>query len=93
VAVYDTTPNPFGLPPGWLVVGGTSAASPFIAGVIGLAGNASIYTPAYSYKHTSALFDVIGGSTGSCGGGYLCTAVKGYDGPTGLGTPNGTGAF
>jgi hypothetical protein len=24
---------------------------------------------------------------------YLCTAQAGYDGPTGLGTPNGTGAF
>ncbi|HZD70428.1 MAG TPA: hypothetical protein VFA45_16475, partial [Actinomycetes bacterium] len=24
---------------------------------------------------------------------YLCTAVAGYDGPTGLGTPNGSGAF
>ena len=26
-------------------------------------------------------------------GSYLCTAGTGYDGPTGLGTPNGTGAF
>ena len=26
-------------------------------------------------------------------GSYLCTALGGYDGPTGLGTPNGTGAF
>jgi hypothetical protein len=33
------------------------------------------------------------GSNGNCGGSYLCTAKKGYDGPTGLGTPNGTGAF
>jgi hypothetical protein len=24
---------------------------------------------------------------------YLCTGVLGYDGPTGNGTPNGTGAF
>jgi hypothetical protein len=24
---------------------------------------------------------------------YLCQAGAGYDGPTGLGTPNGTGAF
>ena len=93
LAVYDTTPNPYGIPPGWLVVGGTSASAPFIAGVIGLAGNAATYGPGYSYAHPSALFDVIGGSNGFCGGGYLCTAVKGYDGPTGLGTPNGAGAF
>jgi hypothetical protein len=25
--------------------------------------------------------------------GYLCTAEPGYDGPTGLGTPNGIGGF
>jgi hypothetical protein len=31
--------------------------------------------------------------SGSCGGTYLCTGVSGYDGPTGNGTPNGTGAF
>jgi hypothetical protein len=30
----------------------------------------------------------------TCGGSYyLCAAGAGYDGPTGLGTPNGTGAF
>ena len=29
----------------------------------------------------------------SCGDDYLCTAKPGYDAPTGLGTPNGTGAF
>ena len=45
------------------------------------------------YAHTGALNDVVGGSNGSCGGSYLCTAVGGFDGPTGLGTPNGTGAF
>jgi len=25
----------------------------------------------------------------ACGADYLCTAKKGYDAPTGLGTPNG----
>jgi hypothetical protein len=47
------------------------------------------------------LFDVVGGSNGSCTGNgrkrsgqlYFCNAVTGYDGPTGLGTPNGTGGF
>jgi subtilase family serine protease len=47
----------------------------------------------YPYSHTSSLFGVTSGSNGSCGGSYLCTAGAGYDGPTGLGTPNGTGAF
>jgi hypothetical protein len=36
---------------------------------------------------------VTSGSNGSCGGTYLCTAGAGFDGPTGLGTPIGTGAF
>src|SRR5205814_520324 len=41
----------------------------------------------------TALNDVVSGSNGSCGGSYLCTAKAGYDGPTGLGTPNGVRAF
>jgi subtilase family serine protease len=93
LAVYDTTPNPFGIPPGWLIVGGTSASAPFIAGVIGLAGNAATYEAGYSYAHTSALFDPVGGSNGFCGGDYLCTGTAGYDGPTGAGSPDGVGAF
>ena len=85
--------NPYGIPPGWLIVGGTSASSPFIAGVIGLAGNASTFTTGFAYKHTSSVLDVVGGSNGYCGNDYLCTAKKGYDGPTGIGTPNGVGAL
>ena len=42
---------------------------------------------------TSALNDVVSGSNGSCSGSYLCTSAAGYDGPTGLGTPNGVSAF
>ncbi|MFL5841873.1 MAG: peptidase S8, partial [Thermoleophilaceae bacterium] len=39
-------------------------------------------------------FDVLSGSNGRCKPvGYLCTAGSGYDGPTGLGTPNGAAAF
>ena len=77
---------------GWAVVGGTSLASPLVASVYALARNAPTYgsTP---YAHTGSLFDVTSGSNGSCGGSYLCTGGAGYDGPTGLGTPNGAGAF
>ncbi len=79
---------------GWVQVGGTSASSPIIASVYALAGNTSSVTAgSYPYAHTSALNDVTSGSNGSCGGSYLCTAGTGYDGRTGLGTPNGTGAF
>jgi subtilase family serine protease len=92
VAVYDSTSYQ-GLS-GWLVFGGTSVSSPIIASVYALAGNASSVTyGSYPYSHTSSLFDVTSGSNGSCGGSYLCTAKVGYDGPTGLGTPNGAGAF
>ena len=77
---------------GWLVFGGTSVAAPLIAGVYGVNGGAVNYG-SDPYGHTSSLFDVTSGSNGSCGGSYLCTAGPGYDGPTGLGTPNGIGAF
>ncbi len=90
VSVYDT----YGNVGGWLVFGGTSVSSPIIASVYALAGNASSVNAASSlYSHTSDLYDVTSGSNGSCGGSYLCTATTGYDGPTGLGTPDGTGAF
>lgn len=78
---------------GWMVFGGTSVASPIIASVYALAGNASSVTAgSYSYSHTSSLNDVTSGSTASCGS-ILCTAAAGWDGPTGNGTPSGTGAF
>jgi hypothetical protein len=81
---------------GWAQVGGTSLSSPLIASVYALAGNTSSITyGSYPYSHTGSLFDVTSGSNSSsgCSPSYLCTAGAGYDGPTGLGTPNGTGAF
>jgi len=79
---------------GWDVYGGTSLSAPLIAGAIALAGNAkALGNDAYVYAHKSSFTDVVGGSNGSCGGDYLCTAVKGYDGPTGLGTPKGVGGL
>jgi len=92
VSVYDSFA--FQGNSGWLVFGGTSVGSPAIAAVYALAGNAASLTGAgYSYAHTSALFDVTSGSNGTCSPSYLCTAGPGYDGPTGNGTPNGSGAF
>jgi subtilase family serine protease len=78
----------------WFTVGGTSASSPIIASVYALAGNAgSVNAGSYPYSHTGGLFDVTSGSNGTCSPGYLCTGVAGYDGPTGLGTPNGSSGF
>jgi len=104
VAVYDSTADSSGNK-GWLQFGGTSVSSPLIAAVYALAGNAATINQgantgaSYAYSHTSSLYDVTSGANGSCtsrrntSAAYLCTAQAGYDGPTGLGTPNGTGAF
>ena len=91
VAVYDS--YSYQGYHGWLVFGGTSVASPIIASVYALADNASTVTyGSYPYSHPSSLNDVTAGSNGRCGSD-LCNAGSGWDGPTGLGTPNGVGAF
>jgi hypothetical protein len=74
----------------WQVFGGTSVASPIIAGVYAISGVVDLNT---TYGRPGGFHDVTSGSNGSCGGTYLCTGMTGYDGPTGLGTPNGTSAF
>jgi subtilase family serine protease len=89
VSVYWTQPGQGG----WLVFGGTSVSSPIVAAVYALAGNVASIGPSYPYANASSLFDVTDGANGTCGGSYLCSAGTGYDGPTGLGTPNGMGAF
>jgi hypothetical protein len=76
---------------GWAQIGGTSLSAPMIAAVYALAGNRR--TAAYAYAHRGALYDVRAGSNGRCTPSYLCTARIGYDGPTGLGSPHGLGAF
>jgi hypothetical protein len=95
VAVYDS----YGVS-GWVVVGGTSASSPIIASVFAMARRpaADVYPASYLYADTADLYDVTSGSndiwvTPDCTVTYFCTGVAGYDGPTGLGTPNGTAAF
>ncbi len=81
----------------WLEVGGTSEATPVIASVYALAGTPvpDTYPAQYPYQHPSRLFDIVSGSNGTCDADqqYLCNAMPGYDGPTGLGTPDGTAAF
>jgi subtilase family serine protease len=91
VSVYDSTPYQ-GLSQ-WEVWGGTSVASPIIASVYALSGNTAGYPASYTWAHASGLFDVTSGSNGSCSPSIWCNAGTGWDGPTGLGTPNGTSAF
>jgi len=91
---------------GWIEVGGTSVGAPLIASVIALAGNASTFTPGVPYRHTHLLHNITTGSNCTQGSGGLLglfgpacpdneldNAGPGWNGPTGLGTPNGLGAF
>ena len=92
VAVYDSYGSSGGA--NWYVVGGTSASAPIVAAVYALAGNGKSLTyGSYPYSHRSALYDPTSGHNGSCSPAYFCTARSGYDGPTGVGTPKGTGGF
>ncbi len=84
----------------WQQFGGTSVAAPIIASVFALAGdhNNSSGNAAdqfvYSHYSSASFYDVpSGGSNGSCSLSWVCNTETGYDGPTGLGTPNGTGGF
>jgi subtilase family serine protease len=75
----------------WSQYGGTSESSPIIASVYALAGGG--YSNTTPYAHAGSLHDITSGSNGSCPTTQWCKARAGWDGPTGLGTPNGTGAF
>jgi subtilase family serine protease len=92
LAVYCGTVSGCG---GWAQVGGTSEASPIIGAVFALSGKTTGYPAKYLYNKKKAkkfLFDVTSGSNGGCGV-PVCTARKRWDGPTGMGTPNGVKAF
>jgi subtilase family serine protease len=98
VSVYDSYGSTNGN--NWYVFGGTSVSAPLIGGIYGLTGHGSPTAATTLYAHPAgSLYDVTSGSNGRCthgkntAGAYLCTGVVGYDGPTGNGTPNGTGAF
>jgi hypothetical protein len=88
---------------GWFGIGGTSVASPFTAGIIGLNGNATKLHAGESFwklkkkKLKKDLHYISEGFDGSCSGEYLCTAgtnqFKTYSGPGGWGTANGIKAY
>ncbi len=102
VAVFDTY-APFSHQPfNFIVVGGTSASAPFIGGLFARAGVAStVNGPNTLYATASTnLHDITSGNNEqnqTCASfgisQKICTAGVGYDGPTGLGSPNGLGAF
>jgi hypothetical protein len=81
--------------PGWMMGAGTSASSALMSGIMALTteytrsfpGAEALYREAAQHG-TGALHDVKTGNNGTCGS-YLCEAGPGYDGPTGLGSPDG----
>ncbi len=119
VLVYDSEEST----KNFLVIGGTSVASPIVASVFALAGGAhgvaypaqTLYSRLGSPAGFPSTYDVTEGGNGHCDGDYsaggcsgsmsplspldcgkgvlICTAVPGYDGPTGVGTPDGVAAF
>lgn len=105
VAVYDTYGSAGGN--NWYEFGGTSVGAPIVAALFALANDA-VQNPAYPYpalhvyEQRAALFDITAGYNGNSRNDcwptapdpyYLCHAQVGYDGPTGLGTPNGLAGF
>jgi N-acetylneuraminic acid mutarotase len=93
LAVYDSIPSEFGVD--WLQIGGTSLSSPLTAAMYALAGPPvpGTYPNTYPYQAPAgSLNDITEGTNGSCGN-VLCQAGPGWDGPTGVGTPNGVSAL
>ena len=84
---------------GWFDVDGTSLSSPIVAGVFALAGGIergrSAASVLYTRLHTTpnAFHDITAGTNGTCAGKAICRAGRGYDGPTGVGTPRGLIGF
>lgn len=85
VSVYDSIS--YNGQSGWFTVGGTSAGSPQWAAIKSLGGtaiNSTLY-PDATKSYTTYFRDIISGTNGTCG--FYCTAQKGYDYVTGLGSP------
>ena len=103
LAVYDTYAPSTGQAPNWTVVGGTSASAPFIGGLFARAGNlSSVNGPNTLYAADASNFnDITSGNNeqnDQCANypslsASVCNAGTGWDGPTGLGSPKGLGAF
>lgn len=101
LAIYGVDPqDPTGAHR-WSLAGGTSAGSPFWAGVMAIADqvagrplgyiNPALYEIAASSQYTNAYRDITSGDNSFSGGGVNVAgynATIGWDATTGLGTPN-----
>ena len=91
VAVYQTYGGS-----GWAVYGGTSASAPIIASVYALAGTpAATDQPGVAARTRTPATSTTSPAATTARARRRCCARRppGWDGPTGLGTPNGTAAF
>jgi len=90
-SIYDSHDSPNNP---WMLYGGTSMATPMITAMYAMAGvpGTNDNPASYPYGHANQLFDITTGTNGNCGA-PLCMAGLGWDGPTGVGTPNGVAAF
>jgi hypothetical protein len=101
VATYDSYGES-----GWLVFGGTSVSAQIIGATYGLAAGTGTLKPSPQTLYpdsgattgaTPGLVPVSSGDNTTSCGDYLCNAAdslsSGYNGPTGLGTPDGLSAF
>jgi hypothetical protein len=92
-AVYDS----YHSSTAWSRGGGTALAAAIVTSAYALAGTPAprTYPASYPYQHPGHLNDVAFGSNGACtlNPAYICNAQHGFDGPSGLGTPEGTTAF
>jgi hypothetical protein len=88
ISVYNTYSDT-----GWSVYGGTSLSAPLIAGIDALANSPAAAVDGKIWYSGVRTNDVTSGSNAplatDCSPAYLCNARPGYDGPTGMGTPNG----
>jgi subtilase family serine protease len=90
LSVYDSLPDQGSS--GWVVLGGTSAATPIIAGIANVSGTQRTSSQNqnvqfYANIGSNNFHDITSGSSS----GF--NALTGWDYPTGVGTPNGTGGF
>ena len=100
-AVYDSYAPSTGTPENWMISGGTSGSAPFVAGWYARGEVTSLaHGPSQLYAAPPSTFhDVTSGGaapsvcTGLGWAPALCQAGPGWDGPTGLGTPNGLHLF
>jgi hypothetical protein len=67
-----------------MLAGGTSISASIVAGIYAVKGHGD---PANPFGDLAPFFDVPSGGNGGCGS-YMCQAGPGFDGPTGMGSPD-----